>query len=77
MGVIARSEIAPVALWGIVTLILRRRPTAVKRLRPIPPRPTTGQIKAINWLQRAIQNGGDEAITHEVRDGRMIPKPGK
>jgi hypothetical protein len=33
--------------------------------------------QAINWLQRAIQNGGDEAIAHEVRDGRMIPKPAK
>ena len=33
--------------------------------------------EAIVWLQRAIETGGDRAITYEVRDGRMIPKRGK
>jgi hypothetical protein len=33
--------------------------------------------EAIIWLQRAIETGGDRAITYELRDGRMILKPGK
>lgn len=33
--------------------------------------------EAIIWLQRAIETGGDGAITYEVRDGRMIPKRAK
>jgi hypothetical protein len=33
--------------------------------------------EAIIWLQRAIETGGDRAITYELCDGRMIPKPGK
>jgi hypothetical protein len=32
--------------------------------------------QAINWLQRAAQTDR-EAVTHEVRDGRMIPKSGR
>jgi hypothetical protein len=30
----------------------------------------------INWLQRAAQTSR-EAVTYEVRDGRMIPKFGR
>jgi hypothetical protein len=30
--------------------------------------------EAIVWLQRAIGTGQKGAVTHEVRDGRMIPK---
>lgn len=33
--------------------------------------------EAIIWLQRAIETGGDRAITYELRGGRMIPKPDK
>jgi hypothetical protein len=33
--------------------------------------------EAIIWLRRAIEAGRDTAITYELRDGRMIPKPGK
>jgi len=33
--------------------------------------------EAIIWLQRAIEIGGNKAITYEVRDGSMIPKPDK
>ena len=29
--------------------------------------------QAVNWLQRAAQTDR-EAVTYEVRDGRMIPK---
>ena len=32
--------------------------------------------EAAMWLQRAEESGG-AAITHEVHDGRMIPKPPK
>jgi hypothetical protein len=30
--------------------------------------------EAIVWLQRAIGTGHKKAVTHEVRDGRMIAK---
>ena len=30
--------------------------------------------EAIVWLQRAIGTGQKSAVTHEVQDGRMIPK---
>ena len=33
--------------------------------------------EAIVWLQRAIETGGDRAITYEAGHGRMIPKPDK
>jgi hypothetical protein len=33
--------------------------------------------EVIIWLQRAIETGSDRAITYELRDGRMIPKPRK
>jgi hypothetical protein len=33
--------------------------------------------QATMWLQRAGKSPGDRAITHEVRDGRMVPKPDK
>ena len=33
--------------------------------------------RATNWLKLATEAGGDEAITYEVRSGRMIPKSGK
>jgi hypothetical protein len=32
--------------------------------------------QAIDWLQRAAQTNR-EAVSYEVRDGRMIPKPEK
>jgi hypothetical protein len=33
--------------------------------------------EATIWLQRAIEAGGDKAISYKVRHGRMIPKSNK
>jgi hypothetical protein len=30
--------------------------------------------QAIVWLQRAIQTSRENAVTHEIHNGRMIPK---
>jgi hypothetical protein len=30
--------------------------------------------EAIRWLQRAIPTVHKNAVTHEIRDGRLIPK---
>jgi hypothetical protein len=31
--------------------------------------------QAVVWLQRAIQASDGKVVTHEIQDGRMIPKP--
>jgi hypothetical protein len=46
-----------------------------ERAKADPARAEYWNDEAIIWLQRAIETG--RAITHEVRDGRMIPKPDK
>jgi hypothetical protein len=33
--------------------------------------------QAVVWLQRAIQARRGKAVTYDIRDGRMIPKPAK
>jgi hypothetical protein len=33
--------------------------------------------EAVVWLQRSIEARGGVAVTYEVHDGRMIPKPAK
>jgi hypothetical protein len=33
--------------------------------------------QAIVWLQRAMQSSLGNAVTYEIHDGRMIPKPAK
>jgi hypothetical protein len=33
--------------------------------------------QAIVWLQRAMQASLGNAVTYEIHDGRMIPKPAK
>jgi hypothetical protein len=30
--------------------------------------------EAIGWLQRATLTGNKNAVTHEIRDGRLIPR---
>jgi hypothetical protein len=33
--------------------------------------------QAVAWLQRSIQARRGRAVTYDIRDGRMIPKPAR
>jgi hypothetical protein len=63
MGVIARSEIAPVALWGIVTLNLKKAADCREKAKTDPAQADYRTDQAINWLQRAIQNGDQSSLS--------------